>query len=61
MVEVKVYNKGMTVVSNCMWMDGGGKTRLSNTSCGQRVAALVKHPGTSCFSLQVFQIFSPVI
>ncbi len=39
MVEVKVYNKGMTVVSNCMWMDGGGKTRLSNTSCGQRVAA----------------------
>ncbi len=29
MVEVKVYNKDMTVVSNCMWMDGGGKTRLS--------------------------------
>jgi hypothetical protein len=28
-VEVKVYNKDMTVVSNCMWMDGGGKTRLS--------------------------------
>ncbi len=29
MVEVKVYNKDMTVISNCMWMDGGGKTRLS--------------------------------
>jgi hypothetical protein len=29
MVEVKVYNKDLTVVSNCMWMDGWCKIRLS--------------------------------
>jgi hypothetical protein len=43
MVEVKVYNKDMTVVSNCIWMDGGGRTRLSIQAVTRAVVRELHH------------------
>jgi hypothetical protein len=43
MVEVKVYNKDMIMVSNCTWMDGGGKTRLSIQAVIRAVVRELQH------------------
>ncbi len=43
MVEVKVCNKDMIMVSNCMWMDGGGKTRLSIQAITRAVVRELQH------------------
>jgi len=43
MVEVKVYNKDMTVVSNCIWMDGGGRTKLSIQAVTRAVVRELHH------------------
>jgi len=43
MVEVKVYNMDMIMVSNCMWMDGGGKTRLSIQAVTRAVVKELQH------------------